>query len=119
MKTKLGFMIKKVGIAAAFILCVFLLVSCSQGPYETEIASARIKGDEIEINVTLDKTYIEEHRGDQVYLFALPSAYTDDISLFSIDPVFPQKLIVAIAIAGLQKYQSLTLFFACFDHVLA
>ena len=80
MKTKLSFMIKKVWIAAAFILCAFLLVSCSQGPYETEIASARIKGDEIEINVTLDKTYIEEHRGEQVYLFALPSAYTDDIS---------------------------------------
>jgi len=83
MKTKPSRIIKILLIIAA-LFCVILLASCSQGPYETEITSARIKGDEIEINVTLDKAYIEEHRGEKVHLLALPSAYTDEIGDYTL-----------------------------------
>lgn len=83
MKTKPSLIIKTMLIISA-VFCVILLASCSQEPSETEISSARIKGDEIEINVTLDKTYIDEHRGEKVYLLALPSAYTNEIGDYTL-----------------------------------
>ena len=47
------------------------------------------------------------------------AAYTDDVSVLTVNSVLSDKLIEAVRIAGLEAYCCLTLELGCFDHHLA
>ena len=63
-----------------FLLCAFCLVSCSgqKEPYETEIVSVKLdnKGENIKIEATFDSEFVNEHKGEKVYLLVLNTPYT-------------------------------------------
>ena len=63
-----------------FLLCALCLVSCSgqKEPYETEIVSVKLdnKGENIKIEATFDSEFVNEHKGEKVYLLVLNTPYT-------------------------------------------
>jgi len=74
MRSKWRFL-KTALVLCVLFVCVIVAVSCSSGPYETEISRVKLKKDQISVTATLDPTYISEHKGGKVYLLAIPSAY--------------------------------------------
>jgi hypothetical protein len=59
------------------LICLTALVGCANEPEKCEIVSASLSknGESVTLKATLTDSYIQEHKGEKVYLIAVDSCY--------------------------------------------
>ena len=76
MKFKTNKILLVMAVIAMAVCCALTLASCESEDLETEIASVQIQKDKttVKLEITLDKSYVENHSGEKLYVIALPYA---------------------------------------------
>ncbi len=95
MKTKSIF--RAILLFILIMTSALFICSCSQDPEQTEIYEVTIKNNKqtVSLKAFLDDQYIEEHKGESVYLLALTTPYTvelDDSVIVLADAKVKEKL---------------------------
>ena len=91
----MNFSLRIASVLLCFVLLLPLLLglaSCShESPTENRVVSVTRDGENIRIEATLTKAFLESYSAKKVYLFELPSVYSTDADLSELDPVAEVK----------------------------
>jgi hypothetical protein len=76
MKIKTNNILRLLTVVLLALCCVLAFAACESEELDTEIVSLQIQKDKttVKLELTLDKSYVENHSGEKLYVIALPYA---------------------------------------------